>query len=170
MSTALVRFLTSTAVVSRPPSTSGSTTSWLPPIASTFGESAGLAELTSATGSSALAVTGAAEADCSGAASVWPAATMPPAATAATIARPRTVAEGGGRRCVPGTATTRRGIVRSGSSAWAPLGERWRAKTYPSRQDPYHPRPTGFGSWRLGTPGAPLGFGTRYFRDRSVTG
>jgi hypothetical protein len=29
--------------------------------------------------------------------------------------------------------TTRKGVVRPGSSAWAPLGERWRAKTCPSQ-------------------------------------
>src|SRR3954453_8811657 len=166
MSTALVRFLTSTCEVSSAPSASGSATSWLPPIALTFGESAGLAELTSATGRRELADTDSAEV-CSGAAGVWPAATMPPAATAATIARPRMVAEGGGRRCVPGTATTRRGIVRSGSSAWAPLGERWRAKTYPSRQDPYHPGSRlvpGAGGWGLRER---RWGGARCFRDRS---
>src|SRR5262245_39731548 len=59
------------------------------------------------------------------------------------------------------------GIVRSGSSASAPLGERWRAKTCPSRRDPYDLVGGGLGGgWGLR---GVDGWSTPAFRDRSVT-
>src|SRR5690606_7051261 len=100
-------------------------------------------------------------------AAVCPPATTAPAATAATVARPRTGAAGGaGRRCTPGTSTTRRGVVRPGSSAWAPLGERWRAKTCPSRLTGV-PRPAG--RLGLGRTRATFGGTPPHRRDRLVT-
>ena len=60
----------------------------------------------------------------------WPAAASAPAATAATVARPRSAAGGGGIRCAPRPAcATAYAVGVLPGAGPAPLGERWRAKT-----------------------------------------
>ena len=128
--------------------------SWSPPIAWTSGS--GVAAVVWATGCSALTGCGDPSGR-NGARSVWPAATTAPAATAATVARPRADAAGGaGRRC-----TARRRVVRFGVVF---LGAAWGAV---ARQDLPFSMPVGRPD--LGALTARPGWGSRWVdRGRPV--